>query len=132
MEAIDAMCEIKRQLGIETPEDDRIFGLSPNGLTGHIRHVCRHVGLKGRFGGHSPRIGMAMDLARASVSLPNMMKAGRWKDPAMPAHYIRNILAATGAVAEWYARDPERGRIRVNPLDSYGDVPRYTGERVGT
>ena len=132
MEAIDAMCKIKRQLGIETPEDDRIFGLSPNGLTGHIRHVCRHVGLKGRFGGHSPRIGMAQDLARASVSLPNMMLAGRWKDPAMPGHYIRNILAASGAVAEWYARDPERGRIRVNPLDSYGDVPRYTGERVGT
>ena len=72
------------------------------------------------------------DLARANVSLPNMMVAGRWKDPAMPAYYIRKIQAARGAIAEWYAQDPERGRLRVNPLASYGGVPRYTNARFDT
>ena len=37
---------------------------------------------------------MAQDLARAGIELPSLMTAGRWKTPVMPAHYIRNEVAA--------------------------------------
>ena len=35
------------------------------------------AGLSGRYGGKSPRIGMAIDLAVAGVELPSLMQVGR-------------------------------------------------------
>ena len=39
---------------------------------------------------------------RAGIELPLLMNAGRWRSPAMPAHYTRNETAAKGAVAQFY------------------------------
>ena len=80
----------------------RIFGLRPNQLSRRIKQAAQAAGLGAGFSGHSPRVGMARDLARAGIELPRLMNAGRWRSPAMPAHYTRNETAGKGAVAQFY------------------------------
>ena len=81
----------------------RIFPISDSTVVRCIKKACERAGLSGDYSGHSPRIGMAMDLAR-TTSLPALMQAGRWKSHVMPVHYIKNITAGQGAVADWYRR----------------------------
>ena len=81
---------------------DRIFGLSDSQLCRRIAAAAAHAGLPGHYSGHSPRIGMAQDLARFGVTLPALMEAGRWKSPTMPAYYTRSQAAGQGAVAQFY------------------------------
>ena len=83
-------------------ETARIFGLRPNQLSRRIKQAAQAAGLGDGFSGHSPRVGMARDLARAGIELPRLMNAGRWRSPAMPAHYTRNETAGKGAVAQFY------------------------------
>ena len=83
-------------------ETARIFGLRPNQLSRRIKQAAQAAGLGDGFSGHSPRVGMARDLARAGIELPRLMNAGRWRSPAMPAHYTRNETAGRGAVAQFY------------------------------
>ena len=83
-------------------EADSVFGLQPNQIAVRIKKAAEAAGLGDGFSGHSPRVGMARDLARAGVELPRLMTAGRWRSPAMPAHYIRNETAGRGAVAQLY------------------------------
>ncbi len=52
-----------------------------------------------RRSSHSFRIGTAQSLAEKGGSLVDLQTAGRWKDPAMPAHYARGEIARKGAVA---------------------------------
>ena len=98
MEILGAMLRMKqgRRSG------DLIIGLSPGQICRRIKSVCIQAGLSGHYSGHSPRIGMAIDLARAGVSLPALMEAGRWKSASMPAHYVRAVEAGSGAVAQWH------------------------------
>ena len=86
----------------DADETERIFGLRPNQLSQRIKKTARAAGLGDGFSGHSPRVGMARDLARAGIELPRLMNAGRWRSPAMPAHYTRNETAGKGAVAQFY------------------------------
>jgi len=55
------------------------------------------------YSGHSTRIGAAQDLAAANVSLVNIMTAGGWRDPTMPAHYSRAQAAEQGGMARFLA-----------------------------
>ena len=57
------------------------------------------AGIDGRVSGHSLRIGSAESLAVAGAGIVEMQQAGDWKSPQMPAHYVRHLLAARGAVA---------------------------------
>ena len=82
--------------------ESRMFGLSASQICRRIKKACEQAGLVGDYSGHSPRIGMAIDLARDGVTLPALMEAGRWKSPSMPAHYVRSVEAGTGAVAKWH------------------------------
>ena len=79
-----------------------VFGLRPNQLSRRIKRAAQAAGLGSGFSGHSPRVGMARDLARAGIELPSLMTAGRWRSSVMPAHYIRNESAGRGAVAQFY------------------------------
>ena len=83
-------------------DSDCIFGLRPNQISERIKHAAQAAGLGKGFSGHSPRVGMAQDLARAGIELPSLMHAGRWRTAAMPAHYIRNETAGRGAVAQFH------------------------------
>lgn len=50
--------------------------------------------------GHSARIGACHDLTAAGFALPQVMQAGRWSSPDMPAHYSRKLAAKRGPMAE--------------------------------
>ena len=85
-------------------DSDSVYGLRPNQISRRIKKAAQAVGLGDGFSGHSPRVGMAQDLARAGVELPGLMTAGRWRSPTMPAYYTRNETAAKGAVAQFYGQ----------------------------
>ena len=81
---------------------DSVFGLRPNQISARIKQAARAAGLGDGFSGHSPRVGMARDLARAGIELTSLMNAGRWRTATMPAHYTRNETAGRGAVAQFH------------------------------
>ena len=80
-----------------------VFGLQTGeSVSRRIKAAAKAAGLKGDFRGHSPRVGMAQDLAEAGASTVDLMIAGRWKAARMPAHYARAQSARNGAVARFY------------------------------
>ena len=81
---------------------DSVFGLRPNQIAMHIKQAAKAAGLGDGFSGHSPRVGMARDLARAGIEMTSLMNAGRWRTATMPAHYTRNEAAGKGAVAQFH------------------------------
>lgn len=98
-QAVRDLAEIKPS----KPEpSDRVFRISGSQVSRRIAAAARAAGLCGSFSGHSPRIGMAQDLAAHGISLPELMQAGRWADSSMPARYIRRQIAARGGVAKYY------------------------------
>ena len=104
-------------------EDNSVFGLMPNGISTRIKEAARAAGLGEGYSGHSPRVGMARDLARAGTELTRLMTAGRWRSPRMPALYTRNETVARGAVAQYYGgRRMGAGRtaLRTNAKDGSG------------
>ena len=130
VEALDNMDQTKRNHG-QAPTDGRIFQRRRLSLVDHIKSACKFAGIPGRFGGHSPRIGMAEDLAIADTSQIKLSHAGRWENPTMAVHYTRQIDAARGAVAQWHKRDKETGKVERSPLSSYGLISPYKGAPFG-
>ena len=83
----------------------RVFGLkSGRAVSNRIAAAAKAARLDGRFSGHSPRIGMAVDLVRAGIPTSAVQNAGRWATDRMVAHYTRSETAARGAVASYYGR----------------------------
>ena len=103
------------------PPETSVFGISGPYISSRIAHLAKQAGLGPGYSGHSCRIGMAQDLAAEGYSLAQLMTAGRWSHPAMPARYTRNQAAARNAVALYYRqmnRIQERlGQIR-RPAES--------------
>jgi integrase len=62
-----------------------------------------------RISAHSTRIGAAQDLTAAGASLPEIMVAGGWKSPQMPAHYARKLSTRQGAMRRWLDSARRRG-----------------------
>ena len=50
-------------------------------------------------------LGMAQDLSAAGMELPELMTAGRWDSPTMPAKYTEARSEGKGAVARYYRGD---------------------------
>ena len=98
MECVRALCLTHG----ESITDKRVFDMSAAQINRRIAQAAQAAGLEGKYSGHSPRIGMAQDLARFGCGLPELMEAGRWKSPSMPAYYLRSIDAGRGAVANFY------------------------------
>ena len=86
--------------------EDSIFRLGRRQMTNRIKRAAVMAGLGDGFSGHSPRVGMARDLARSGTTLNGLMNAGRWSTSAMPARYTRNEMAARAAVAVFYGHTP--------------------------
>ena len=74
-------------------------GLGPDSVRAAIKRRAAEAGIEGRVSGHSLRIGSAQELAEGGASLAELQKEGRWKDPSLPALYIRGQEASRGAVA---------------------------------
>ena len=79
-----------------------VFGITGPYISVRIAGLAERAGLGKGYSGHSCRIGMAQDLAAEGYSLTQLMTAGRWANPAMPARYTRNEAAARNAVALYY------------------------------
>lgn len=79
-----------------------VFGITGPYISVRISGLAQKAGLGKGYSGHSCRIGMAQDLAAEGYSLAQLMTAGRWTNPAMPARYTRNQAAARNAVALYY------------------------------
>ena len=63
--------------------------LGVKGAREAIRRRAREAGVEGAISGHSLRAGSAVSLAEAGASVREVQRAGRWRDPAMPARYVR-------------------------------------------
>ena len=83
-----------------------VFGLHPDTISRRLQQAARAAGLPDwrSITGHSGRVGMAQDLSAAGFALPELMTAGRWKSPRMPARYTERQEAGWGAVARYYQR----------------------------
>jgi site-specific recombinase XerD len=69
-----------------------------------LRRIAKLAGIDAKgVSGHSCRVGMAQDLAASGAELPELMQAGRWKSPTMPARYTERQAAGRGAVARFYS-----------------------------
>jgi len=79
-----------------------VFGLKPKAIGRRIAAAATAAGRIGAYSGHSARVGMARDLARAGEELPALMTAGRWKSADMVARYIAHESAGRGAVARFH------------------------------
>ena len=80
-----------------------VFSLSSSQIGRRIPRSCEVAGFPGAYSGHSPRVGMAQDLAANGAELPALMEAGRWESPTMPARYTRSQAAERGAVANYHS-----------------------------
>lgn len=67
--------------------DALVFGMTSRTVSNRIAAAERAAGLGGGYSGHSPRVGMAVDLTAAGISLQALQVAGRWKSVRMPARY---------------------------------------------
>jgi len=94
--------------------------LSGHSIATRISRLAADAGLDGRFSGHSPRVGMSQDLTEAGASLLEIMRAGGWTSPDMPARYTRQLEAQRGAVAHyWETTRPEPPE---NPWAGFGSL----------
>jgi integrase len=77
-----------------------------------FKDAARRAGLEARqlarIAGHSTRIGATHELARAGASLAQLMRAGGWQSPQMPAIYLRESEVTQGAMAQWARVQRER------------------------
>ena len=101
----------------KNPNDPKqpVFGISPGQMARRIKKACAHAGLMGKFSGHSPRVGMAIDLASFDTPLVGVMQSGRWRIPSTVMRYIKSMAAGDSAVARMCRR---RNRVAMS-----GPVP---------
>ena len=85
-----------------------VVGLRTNQISNRIKRAALEAGCGRGFSGHSPRVGMTIDLGRTGTPLHRLMNAGRWKSAKMPAYYIRMEVAKRNAVAEYHSHRPMR------------------------
>ena len=80
-----------------------VFGCNGATIANRIRAAAKAANLEGKFSGHSPRVGMTVDLAEKGATLVELQRAGRWTSPSMPAHYTRSQQAGRGAVQKYFS-----------------------------
>lgn len=98
--------EVLRTVREDGP-DASITGLSPSQICRRIAAATAAAGLGPGYSGHSPRVGMAVDLARGGISMPMILNAGRWSSERTAMRYVEAVTANRGAVAAWYAQQED-------------------------
>ena len=96
MEFLEEMFAAKKR---KTKPNDKIFGISERQIANRIQAAAEHAGLEGRFRGHSPRVGMAVQLAIEGRSLAQIKHVGRWQSDKTLMDYLRGIIAERNAIA---------------------------------
>ena len=119
-----AAAALRRIAGDEPEPSARVFGLrSGRSVSNRIRAMARAAGLGDGYSGHSPRVGMAMDLTASGISLQALQVAGRWKSEGRPTRR-RSLVPSVGPAVrvppcvQWrwtrcgsFRRSPERPRV---------------------
>ncbi|MYH71139.1 MAG: tyrosine-type recombinase/integrase [Acidimicrobiia bacterium] len=81
--------------------DALVFDMSAGTVARRLKAVARTAGIDAEnISTHSPRVGMAQDLAAAGFDMAAIMVAGRWSTPAMVALYTRRLAAADSTIAK--------------------------------
>ena len=88
--------------GARPEPDDLIFGIGDRQIVNRIKAAAKHAGLTLRFSGHSPRIGMAHDMAIKNIDISAIAQAGRWSSTGTVLTYIKKIEASKNGVARWH------------------------------
>ena len=96
MEFLEEMFAARKR---KTKPNDKIFGISERQIANRIQAAAEHAGLEGRFRGHSPRVGMAVQLAIEGYSLAQIKHVGRWESDKTLMDYLRGIIAERNAIA---------------------------------
>ena len=91
--AVEALLAIRPNEAVIDP-GTKVFGISAGQISRRIKAATKMAGLGDGYSGHSPRVGMAQDLSAAGAEL---MNAGRWDSPTMPAKYTEAQAAGRGA-----------------------------------
>ena len=102
--AVNALLAIRPNEAVIDPAAS-VFGLSARQISRRIKTATKMAGLGEGFCARSPRVGMAQDLSAAGAELPELMTAGRWDSPIMPARYTEAQAAGRGAVARYHRGD---------------------------
>ena len=103
-DAVKALKNLKETKPFHSGPEDSVIGLTGHTISRRLGEAARYAGLDGNFSGHSPRVGMAVDLTTAGFELPALMAVGRWSTSQMVARYTRNQAASKSAVAQYYSR----------------------------
>ena len=93
--------------------------LGVKGAREAIRRRAVEAGVEGLISGHSLRAGSALSLAEAGASVREVQRAGRWRDPTMPARYVREAPEEHSPVQRY-----KNGKIK-----SVTDVSHYPNTR---
>ena len=96
--AMEALLAIRSQEAV-IDSSASVFNLSAGQISRRIKAATKMAGLGVGFSAHSPRVGMAQDLSAAGAELPELMTAGRWESPTMPARYTQTQATGRGAEA---------------------------------
>ena len=81
---------------------DRVFDFSPNTVTRRFKAAAKAAGIDPtRVSSHSPRVGMAQDLAAQGVDMAGIMLAGRWTTATTVARYIKHLTAQHTPAAQF-------------------------------
>ena len=90
------------------PEEDQgekvVFGLKASAISERIAAAALAAGLGEGYSGHSCRVGMAVDLAEAGATMPQLQAVGRWKSSQTVARYVGPQFAGRSVVAQLHAR----------------------------
>ena len=89
--------------------EGKVFGLSGPTISERIAAAALATGLGEGYSGHSGRVGMAVDLAEAGATMPQLQAVGRWKSSqTVVARYVGAQFAGRSIVAQLYARKGKR------------------------
>ena len=104
--SLDTMVYLFRMLDVRGGREPRlvdpIFGIGEKQVCNRIQKAAEGANLLGRYRGHSPKIGMAHDLAEKNFEMPSLMQAGGWRSGGTVYRYIERMRAAKSAVAVYY------------------------------
>ncbi len=100
---------------------DLIFGFSPSTARRRFKAAARAADIDPtHITTHSPRIGMAQDLAAAGTDIGGIMLAGRWKSHAITLRYIQRLQAQHTPAAQYLNDQPPPNGGKPDPNENRG------------
>ena len=108
MFTMEALAEMLRCRGGDPPRpEDRIFQIGERQVANRIKAAAERAGIRERITGHSPRIGMTIDMVQDDIEMPAIMEAGRWISEKTANRYARKLKASKNGVAKRNRRREE-------------------------